>query len=431
VNAEDSPDYREIDRASEAGKALLRTAAARFGEAIVQAARIATRLFLLRSPWAPGLFFVGGETASPGVDEEGNPLPRLSLGGAGETPEEALVSCLGEGVERLAQFERTGDVCPEAPLCEVRDRVMPAFVPAIAQELALSSTPAAPLAWVSAHALAPNAEYHSGAAVLVPADWSLRRQAARVVLRPAASPSSGVAAGPDWDWAVSRALLELIERDAASLWWVGGRRARPVALDDPGLPELVRLIGALRRGVRARHTWLLDITTDIGIPVIAALSCAADGRGLACGLAARTSLAAAGRAAILELCQMELAILLARIKLAHRGEAGITALEARHLARATAVHAEECHLLHPLGPPANYPQPAEHSQLSAVAQALSRAGVPAALVDLTRDNTGIRAARALALHLQPMPSDLVTPRLQRVIAGSGGGERHTGGVALM
>ena len=56
-----------------------------------------------------------------------------------------------------------------------------------------------------------------------------------------------------------------------------------------------------------RRTWLLDITTDIGVPCVAAVSCRADGSGFAFGLAARPALEAAVRSAILEMCQLELA----------------------------------------------------------------------------------------------------------------------------
>ena len=116
IEAGPMPDYREIDLASEQGLALLRSAADRYGEAIVQAAGIASRLFLLRSPWAPGLRFVGGQTKPEESDDDGNPFETLSLSGTGETLEEALVSCIGEGIERLAQFERSGDVRARAAL---------------------------------------------------------------------------------------------------------------------------------------------------------------------------------------------------------------------------------------------------------------------------------------------------------------------------
>jgi ribosomal protein S12 methylthiotransferase accessory factor len=426
-----SPEYSEIDPGSDAGRSLLRSVAARYGEGVAQASYITKRLFQLRSPWAPGLCFVGGETAAS-RDAWGNPLSSLSLGGTGETLEEALTSCLGEGIERLAHYERPGDMCWLARLSEVQDQVMPELLPAIAHELARAPTPAEPLAWVKGCTLQKEFPDLKGATALIPADWSLRRPADRNGLRPPASLYSGVAAGPNWEFAASRALLELIERDAASLWWIGGRRGRPIALDDPGQPELVRFLATLREGARQRRTWLLDITTDIAIPAIAALSCAAaDGREIACGIAARTCVVAAARAALLELCQMELAILLARTKLAYRGHEGITALEERHLARATLLDADECHLLHPLGTPARHPVSEGSRPLDVVASALANAGIAAALIDLTREMSGLRVARAVAPQLQPMPSDTVTPRLQGAITAAGGGAALTGGVALM
>ena len=431
IEAGPMPDYREIDLASEQGLALLRSAADRYGETIVQAAGIASRLFLLRSPWAPGLRFVGGQTKPEGSDDDGNPFETLSLSGTGETLEEALVSCIGEGIERLAQFERSGDVRARAALPELRDRVMPSLVPLIERQLANTPTGDAALEWIDGYMLEPGGEKHVGSPVLLPADWSLRRSPTRVRLRPPTMLGTGVAAGPDWDWAASRALLELVERDAAGLWWIGGCRGRPVALDDPSLPAIVRLLGTLRQDAKARHTWLLDITTDIGLPVIAALSCSGDGRGVACGLASRTSLVAAARAAVLELCQMELAILLAQARLAERGEASLTVADRQCLARATKLDANCCELLHPLGAPGLYDEPTDQSQLPAIARVLMQAGVEAALVDLTRPQNGIQVVRAVAPALQPLPSDIVTPRLRLAIADTGGGARHTGGIPLL
>lgn len=104
---------------------------------------------------------------------------------------------------------------------------------------------------------------------------------------PGAALSTGCAAGPSFEAAAARALLELVERDAASLWWIGGRRARPVAAAGAANVEAVRLLASLREWSKERTTWLLDITTDIEIPTLAAVSVDADGRGLACGLAAR------------------------------------------------------------------------------------------------------------------------------------------------
>ncbi len=425
-----NPDYVAIDLASEQGCALLRSTAQRHGETIVRAAGVASRLFLLRSPWAPGLWFVGGQATPPSSGDQGISFEALNLSGTGETLEDALVSCIGEGIERLALFERPGDICLRVPLPEVRDRAMPGLVPIIEQALA-KGPGVASLEWINSSILRGDGEASKGPPVLLPADWSLRRPQGQARLRPMTTLSTGVAAGPNWDWAALRAVLELIERDAACLWWVGGRRGRPIGLDDPSLPEFVRLLRALRQDAQARRTWLLDITTDVGVPVIAALSCGADGRGFACGLAARMELASAGRAALLELCQMELGFLLARTKLDQRGEVGLADADRLNLERATKIDAGTCELLHPLGCPVSYAETEDRSELSMIADRLARARIETALVDLTRPQSGIRVARAMAPALQPMPSDMVTPRLQRAIAETGGGARHTGGVALM
>ncbi|WP_308344295.1 TOMM precursor leader peptide-binding protein, partial [Streptomyces sp. MK37H] len=82
--------------------------------------------------------------------------------------------------------------------------------------------------------------------------------------------SNGAAAGGTLADAVVRGFLELVERDAVALWWYNRTRQPAVALgafDDPWLAE----VRAAHRGVR-REVWALDLTTDFGIPVVAALS---------------------------------------------------------------------------------------------------------------------------------------------------------------
>lgn len=80
--------------------------------------------------------------------------------------------------------------------------------------------------------------------------------------------SNGCAAGPTRDEAIRRGLLELVERDAVALWWYN-RTSMP-ALDLDG--------GSGTRAVRRRHRalgrclWALDLTSDLGVPVVAALS---------------------------------------------------------------------------------------------------------------------------------------------------------------
>uniref|UniRef100_UPI0025C46A55 hypothetical protein n=1 Tax=Bradyrhizobium sp. TaxID=376 RepID=UPI0025C46A55 len=117
------PAFLEVDLTSQQGLALQRAVSDRYGPTIVQAAHLASRIFLLRSPWAPGLRFVGAETIPQPL--EGTAGVSFSLSGSGELLEEAFVSCVGEGVDRLAQIERAGDIATIASLSEVAAQLPP------------------------------------------------------------------------------------------------------------------------------------------------------------------------------------------------------------------------------------------------------------------------------------------------------------------
>jgi ribosomal protein S12 methylthiotransferase accessory factor len=426
VQVQARPAFLEVDLASAQGIALQRSVSEKYGPRIVEAASLVARMFLLRSPWAPGLRFVGAETRRM-FDGSGSTGISFSLSGSGETLEDAFVSCIGEGIDRVAQIELEGDIAAVGSPAEIADRAMPAAMEALRHDMTEQAlTDTTPLAWVGGKLLG-----NSGRNVLLPADWCLRRAPGQQRLRPRTALSVGVAAGPTFDWAAARALLELIERDAASLWWTGGRRGRDVPSDHPAASEVRRLISALRQDSRHRTSWVLDLTTDIGIPVIAALSCDADGKQLAYGLAARLSLAEAARAAIFELCQTELAILLAQIRQAENGGDSLPPTDRAHLERGAAIKADQCELLHPMSHHATQPENVAGNELSVIASALARRGIEAALIDMTRPQFGTPVARAVAPGLQPMPSASVTDRMRRALKEWGGGSRYTSGMPLV
>ena len=52
-------------------------------------------------------------------------------------------------------------------------------------------------------------------------------------------------------------------------------------------------------------------------------------------------------------------------------------------------------------------------------------------IDLMRQRFGIPVVRVIVPGLQLEPSEIVTARLQDMIAKTGGGETYTGGVTLM
>ncbi|MFC1836569.1 TOMM precursor leader peptide-binding protein [Thermodesulfobacteriota bacterium] len=87
--------------------------------------------------------------------------------------------------------------------------------------------------------------------------------------------SNGNAAGNCIEEAVLQGLLELIERDAVALWWYNMLTVPEVDLEtmnDPAIAQFVEGFSALGRKV-----WVLDITSDLGVPVFAALSSMLEG----------------------------------------------------------------------------------------------------------------------------------------------------------
>jgi ribosomal protein S12 methylthiotransferase accessory factor len=82
--------------------------------------------------------------------------------------------------------------------------------------------------------------------------------------------SNGNAAGTSLEDAVLQGLLEVIERDAVALWWYNRTTAPGVDLDafnDRWIDELRDVYAQL-----GREAWVLDLTSDLRIPAMAALS---------------------------------------------------------------------------------------------------------------------------------------------------------------
>ena len=82
--------------------------------------------------------------------------------------------------------------------------------------------------------------------------------------------SNGNAAGNTVEEAVLQGFLELIERDSVALWWYNRTRVRAVDLESFDEPYVQTLRTFFRD--RGRELWVLDLTSDLGIPVCAAIS---------------------------------------------------------------------------------------------------------------------------------------------------------------
>ena len=106
--------------------------------------------------------------------------------------------------------------------------------------------------------------------------------------------SNGNASGNNLEEAVLQGFCELVERDAVALWWYNRLKKPSVVLDTFEEPYLLDLIENYK--IIGREAWALDISSDLGIPVFAAVSRLCSGAeerilfGFGCHLDARIAL---------------------------------------------------------------------------------------------------------------------------------------------
>lgn len=119
---------------------------------------------------------------------------------------------------------------------------------------------------------------------------------------------SGSAAGSSLEAAVLQGVLELVERDALASWWYCRIRRPAIALDAVDDAFVRRLVQRYER--RGRALWALDITTDLGIPVVAAVSRRVAGGpdALLLGFGAHLDPGVALTRALLELTQIDVQV---------------------------------------------------------------------------------------------------------------------------
>ena len=82
--------------------------------------------------------------------------------------------------------------------------------------------------------------------------------------------SNGCAAGNTLEEAILQGFLELVERDAVAIWWYNRLQRAEIDLDrlgDSYIRDLRAQFAAMGRGL-----WVLDLTSDMDIPVVMAVS---------------------------------------------------------------------------------------------------------------------------------------------------------------
>jgi ribosomal protein S12 methylthiotransferase accessory factor len=211
-------------------------------------------------------------------------LPRapVNAGGKGPTDEQARASALCEALERYsgrfrgeeprrtATFEALGDaaVHPNAVMgfseaqYAAREEINAAsesfrtFVPA-------PLDPSAEVDWTPLWSLTADRER------LLPTGYCYYD--APVAGRDAClADSNGNAAGNTIEEAILQGFLELVERDHVALWWYNRVRRPGVDLSAFGDPWLNQLQARFEQD--DRELWALDLTADLGIPVVVAVA---------------------------------------------------------------------------------------------------------------------------------------------------------------
>jgi ribosomal protein S12 methylthiotransferase accessory factor len=222
--------------------------------------------------------------------------------GKGLTPLEAMVSAVGEAVERYAAGWYDRRALRRASLAEMRDdHLAPDRI--CLYDDAQYALPGFPYTRIGAHARIDwvlGRWLDTGSPVYVPAlpayfDYPVPREEAFCQVT-----SNGLAAAATREGAAMGAALELIERDAFMMTWLARLPGRRVLIDDSldaGTREVVRQIE--ERGARVA-LWLVSAGVDVPVVVCAAFG---DGRrwpGATVAMAAHLSPRRAIRKAILE-----------------------------------------------------------------------------------------------------------------------------------
>lgn len=368
------------------------------------------RVFQLPMQHAPGAHFFGGMISAGtfGIGDHGD--RQVGVGGRGQTLKRAFESCIGEAAEYLSFIERdddpllktgsNGNTPSESELAWLLDGI------GVGHDIEPDL-----LDWIEAHALDENQK------VLFPSELVLRRpEHKRLGNRQAES--TGIGAGPTFDDAVYSSLMEVIERDAVALWWYGGYRARAVSQrvrDQAGYTSFVNQI----RGEAVRNDWILDISTDINVPVIAAVSSNQDGSAIVAGFCADLDIDKAVRGAFLETCQMELAQEISLSKRRRDPNAPLNDQDTTWIARHEGLSV------------ANFPQfeadkdsdvPIPQTNvggLDTVVRTLLEKGYRPYVCDLTRDDISIPVVKVLVPGMQSIKPDWITPRLMSTAETNG------------
>ncbi|MET8212107.1 TOMM precursor leader peptide-binding protein [Streptomyces sp. NPDC005373] len=241
---------------------------------------------------------------------------RGQSGGKGTTPQEAEVGALCEALERYCGSRQgdeptvrgtlagLGEAALHPNACQLfsdrqfRERHTWNSRHSRFQQVPPAFDPKAPADWTPVWSLT------SGRQRLLPTSMLYFGPGPDGVTAAPWADSNGNAAGSSPEDAVVQGFLELVERDAVALWWYNRTRQPAVDLDAFDEPWLARTRQAYER--LGREVWVLDLTSDFGIPVMVAMSRRTGGtaEGISFGFGAHFDPRLALRRAVTEMAQL-------------------------------------------------------------------------------------------------------------------------------
>jgi len=366
--------------------------------------------FQLPMPHAPGAEFFGGMVSPRTFGHFGQNMQKIGVGGRGMCFRQAFESCVGEAAERLSFLEWDDD--PLATTLEDGHGLTNSELQWALNGIGLSTeTELGSLDWINAQSLVDSTT------VRFPFEFAVRRPAARRAGKWQAD-STGVGAGASRYDAILSAILEVIERDAIAAWWYGGRPGQIVETAFLTKSGFVDFANGVRHHSK-RRWWLLNITTDVEVPVFACLSAQENGRAVVAGFSANPDVKQAMRGAFLEMCQMELAQELSIMKFEHGLVDNLQEQDHIWKRRNDELSVKNYPQLEGASAQDTFESGSVDDPVHTVVQQLLRKNLCPYLVNLSRLPIGIPVVRVVVPELQPNNTRQITERLTKVAKTNG------------
>lgn len=345
-----------------------------------------------------------------------SPLRPSTSSGKGLTSVEAETSCLAEAIERYSLTYQESDMCLSAkpePNMLVSPNDILLFSEAQFQNRDTWNKSHSELHWIPEKAVELNKvtwtkakSLESNCTKFVPSGIVYMHFSFRNEPEFCRADTNGCAAGQTLVDALLAALLELIERDAVAIWWYN-RVPRPaINLDSLGDLRLLDIRRALER--EGHKVYILDLTTNLGIPAYVAVAPLPDGSMPFFGCGAHVSPRLAAFKALSELSQIWF--------WSKRGRASDELCDWLRTA-----NARQTSYLQPSGevnPVDSGTMSAEENLRACVASVIG-AGIEPMYVDLTRPEIGIPVVRVLAPGLRHFWARFAPGRLYDVPVSMG------------